>query len=217
MNKKIKNKFVKVILLIIIMNIVISFSACAEAVTKEEILNKIQLNENKITYYRYVKEELHIMAEVFRHEYINDLISAENISKKWTEIDSKEQELLKENELLRIEYQKKIQIENTSYLGEFISTAYCIENYPHRCNNGNASLTATGDRPIPYQTIAVDPTVIPLGSKLKIQHPNGNVYYVVANDTGGSIKGRKIDMVCSTHTEALHWGRCTVKIWKIEQ
>lgn len=103
-----------------------------------------------------------------------------------------------------------------NYLGEFTSTAYCIENYAHICNNGNPSKTATGDIPIPYKTVAVDPKVIPLGTRLKIMSPNGKVYNVVANDTGGAIKGNKIDIVCPTHNEALQWGRVTVKVWKSE-
>lgn len=107
-------------------------------------------------------------------------------------------------------------IREDNYLGEFTSTAYCIENYVHICNNGNPSKTATGDIPIPYKTVAVDPKVIPLGTRLKIMSPNGKVYNVVANDTGGAIKGNKIDIVCPTHNEALQWGRVTVKVWKSE-
>lgn len=75
-----------------------------------------------------------------------------------------------------------------TYLGTFISTAYCIENYHHICNDGDASKTAMGTKPIPYKTIAVDPKVIKLGTKLKIQDATGNIYYVTATDTGGAIK-----------------------------
>lgn len=99
-----------------------------------------------------------------------------------------------------------------TYLGNFVSTAYCIENYHHICNNGNPSVTANGSKPIPYQTVAVDPKVIPLGSKLKIE-TDGQVYYVTANDTGGAIKGNKIDIVCPTHSEAIKWGRKQVKVY----
>lgn len=101
---------------------------------------------------------------------------------------------------------------NNTYLGIFTSTAYCIENYHHICNNGNPSATANGSRAIPYQTVAVDPKIIPLGSKLKIE-VDGQVYYVTANDTGGAIKGNKIDMVCPTHSEALQWGRKQVEVY----
>ncbi len=100
------------------------------------------------------------------------------------------------------------------YIGTFSSTAYCVENYPHICNNGDSSQTATGEKPIPGGTVAVDPSVIPLGSKLRIR-AGGQDYIVRANDTGGAIKGKKIDRVMSTHNEALAWGRKNVEVWII--
>lgn len=80
-------------------------------------------------------------------------------------------------------------------------TAYCIENYPHRCNNGDSSTTATGAKPIPGVTVAVDPNVIPYNSNVII---NGHTY--IANDTGGAIKGNRVDIVFATHQEALNFG-----------
>lgn len=80
-------------------------------------------------------------------------------------------------------------------------TAYCIEDYPHICNNGNASTTATGTKPTPGRTVAVDPSVIPLFSNVII---NGHTY--IAEDTGGSIKGNRVDIVFATHQEALDFG-----------
>lgn len=108
-------------------------------------------------------------------------------------------------------------VSEETYLGEFTSTAYCIEKYFHACNDGNPSSTADGTSPIPYQTVAVDPTVIPLGTNLKIETQNGEIYYVKANDTGGSIKGRKIDMVVDTHHNGNLWGVRHVKVWKINE
>ena len=49
----------------------------------------------------------------------------------------------------------------------------------------------------PNRTIAVDPRIIPLGSKVEI---NGRIY--IAEDTGGAIKGNRIDMCVSSHSEA---------------
>ena len=49
----------------------------------------------------------------------------------------------------------------------------------------------------PYRTIAVDPTVIPLGSEVEI---NGQIY--IAEDTGSAIKGNKIDLCVRSHSEA---------------
>ena len=92
----------------------------------------------------------------------------------------------------------------TSYnvsLGVFKLSAYCVENYPHICNNGDSSTTATGTVPTAGRTIAVDPKVIPYGSKVII---NGHTY--IAEDCGGAIKGNRIDIVFNTHKEALNFG-----------
>lgn len=83
----------------------------------------------------------------------------------------------------------------------FMVTAYCGENYPHICNDGDASTTATGTTPTAGRTIAVDPTVIPYGSEVIL---NGHTY--IAEDCGGAIKGNRIDMFFNTHEEALQWG-----------
>jgi 3D (Asp-Asp-Asp) domain-containing protein len=83
----------------------------------------------------------------------------------------------------------------------FVVSAYCGENYPHICNNGDASVTATGTRPTEGRTIAVDPSVIPYGTQVII---DGNTY--IAEDCGGAIKGNRIDMFFDTHAEAIAWG-----------
>lgn len=90
---------------------------------------------------------------------------------------------------------------------KFIITAYCGENYPHICNNGDASTTATGTTPTANRTIAVDPTVIPYGTKVII---DGKTY--IAEDCGGAIKGNRIDMFFNTHEEALQYGRQTKEV-----
>ena len=86
------------------------------------------------------------------------------------------------------------------------ASAYCGENYPHICNDGDATKTATGVRPTAGRTIAVDPRVIPYGSKVII---NGNTY--IAEDCGGAIKSNKVDIFFDTHQEAIEWGIQTVE------
>ena len=80
-------------------------------------------------------------------------------------------------------------------------SAYCKENYPHNCNNGNSSATATGTVPMAGRTVAVDPKIIPYGSKVII---NGHTY--IAEDCGGAIKGNRVDILFDTHQEALNFG-----------
>ena len=68
--------------------------------------------------------------------------------------------------------------------------------------------TASGTRPRENRTIAVDKRLIPLGTKVQI----GKETYV-AEDTGGAIKGKKIDVYYSSHGKAMSHG---VKYQKIK-
>lgn len=97
---------------------------------------------------------------------------------------------------------RSVQTSNT-----FVISAYCGENYPHICNNGDSSTTATGTTPTAGRTIAVDPNVIPYGSEVII---DGHSY--IAEDCGGAIKGNRIDLFFSTHEEALSWGKKTKEV-----
>lgn len=56
--------------------------------------------------------------------------------------------------------------------------------------------------------IAVDPKVIPLGTKVWVE----GYGIAIAGDTGGSIKGNKIDILVQTKQQAYNWGRKNVEI-----
>lgn len=92
-------------------------------------------------------------------------------------------------------------------LGTFKITHYCCEQYPHICNAGPPYKTATGTHPH-VGGCAVDPSIIPLGSYIKI---NGVVYH--AEDTGGAIDGNRIDLVVATHNEALSKGTYRAEVF----
>jgi len=67
-------------------------------------------------------------------------------------------------------------------------------------------------------SVAVDPRVIPLGSRLYVEAADGSWTYgnAVASDTGGSIKGNKIDLFMSSSSEARQFGRRTAKVYILE-
>lgn len=68
-------------------------------------------------------------------------------------------------------------------------TRYC----PKSCCNGSyAGSTSTGAKPTVGRTIAVDPSVIPYGTHVKIE---GLDYEFVAEDCGGKVKGKHIDVL----------------------
>ncbi|MFC4713360.1 3D domain-containing protein [Planococcus dechangensis] len=91
---------------------------------------------------------------------------------------------------------KELTVSATAY------TAYC---------KGCSGITRTGinlKKNPGLKVIAVDPKVIPLGSKVWVEG-YGNA---IAGDTGGAIKGNKIDVFIPTQSQALKWGRKNVKI-----
>ena len=70
--------------------------------------------------------------------------------------------------------------------------------------------TASG-KPVTRGLIAADPTVLPLGTRVRVEAGSFSGEYVVA-DTGGSVKGRRIDIWTPTTREALQFGRRAVKL-----
>lgn len=76
---------------------------------------------------------------------------------------------------------------------------------------GCSGITSTGINLIEnpdMKVISVDPSVIPLGSKVHVE----GYGYATANDTGGAIKGNKIDVFIPNHDDALQFGRKDVKV-----
>ncbi len=78
----------------------------------------------------------------------------------------------------------------------------------------NYGITASGMR-AQYGVVAVDPRVIPLGTRLYIEAVDGSwTYgYCVAGDTGGGIKGNKVDLFYNSRSEALAFGRRQAKVY----
>lgn len=63
-------------------------------------------------------------------------------------------------------------------------------------------ITASGAAAVPYETCAVDPEVIPLGSVVKVAYDDGEVRTCRAEDTGSGVKGNHIDVCVAGHEEA---------------
>lgn len=81
----------------------------------------------------------------------------------------------------------------------YIATAYSLKGR-----------TASG-RMVSRGVIAADPSVLPLGSRVRVEHPGYSGEYVVA-DTGGMIRGRRIDIWTPSSREAMRFGKRTVKL-----
>ena len=96
-------------------------------------------------------------------------------------------------------------------LGYFEATAYTIDTCGKSPNHPAYGITASGKKAISGKTIAVDPTVIKLGTILVIE----GVEYI-AEDTGGAIKGNRIDICYNSVEEALQFGRKVVEVFVYE-
>ena len=85
------------------------------------------------------------------------------------------------------------------YLGSFEITFYT----PDPSENGGYACTALGTSFIPWRTAAVDTRVIPLGTTIYVE----GYGTFRAEDTGGAIKGNRLDLCVSSHAEANRLGR----------
>lgn len=78
-------------------------------------------------------------------------------------------------------------------------------------DGGNSNHTYGGNL-VHKGLVAVDPTVIPLGTRLFIP----GYGYAIADDIGGSIKGNKIDLAFDSHGEAMQFGRQNVIVYIVD-
>lgn len=89
--------------------------------------------------------------------------------------------------------------------------------YSAYCSTGCTGVTAMGDDVSNTNTvngkrvIAVDPNVIPLGTTVQVSG-GGQNFTAIARDTGGSIKGNRIDILVGSTEEAYSLGRSKVEV-----
>lgn len=93
------------------------------------------------------------------------------------------------------------------FLGKFKITAYCP---CEECSEGYGNNTSTGVKAKQGRTIAVDPSVIPYGTKVYIK----GIGEFTAEDCGGDVKGKHIDIYFNSHEETVEFG---VKHRKVER
>lgn len=95
-----------------------------------------------------------------------------------------------------LSYSKSMRVTATAYAGD--------------------GITATGTVPVRnasgWSTIAVDRSIIPMGTRVYVE----NYGYAIAEDVGGAIKGNIIDVFMNSESEARSWGRRTVTIYILD-
>lgn len=110
-----------------------------------------------------------------------------------------------------LRYSKVLDITCTAYDLGFASCG----KYPGDPGYG---ITASGMK-AQRGVVSVDPRVIPLGTRLYIEAADGSSWcygYAVAGDTGGNIKGNRIDLFMDSHYEAIQFGRRAAKVYILE-
>ncbi|WP_066258948.1 3D domain-containing protein [Neobacillus drentensis] len=96
----------------------------------------------------------------------------------------------------------KLKVVKTITVSATAYTANC-----KRCSG----ITATGinlKKNPNLKVISVDPRVIRLGTKVYVE----GYGYAIAGDTGGAMRGNKIDIFVPSYKKAIQWGRKTVKV-----
>ncbi|MEN6413249.1 MAG: 3D domain-containing protein [Veillonellales bacterium] len=103
----------------------------------------------------------------------------------------------------------------TNYKDVLDITATAYAPGPHDNEQwGSKTYSGTEVRP---GIIAVDPKIIPLGSRVYIQYPDGHGTYATAEDTGGAIKGNRIDIAKWSVGEAEDFGIQQVKVYILDK
>lgn len=101
--------------------------------------------------------------------------------------------------------------ENAQQVLEVKATAYAPGAHDNE-QWGDKTFLGTTVRP---GIIAVDPNIIPLGSRVYIKYPDGTGHYATAEDTGGAIKGNRIDVAVSSVDKAYDFGIKNAKVYVV--
>ncbi|MED3580506.1 cell wall-binding protein EntB [Bacillus thuringiensis] len=124
--------------------------------------------------------------------------------------EERAREIAKAKEEERAKEVSKNNIESAKRELTVVATAYTADPSENGTYGGRV-LTAMGHDLTAnpnMRIIAVDPKVIPLGSKVWVE----GYGEAIAGDTGSAIKGNRIDVLMGSKSKAMNWGRQTVKV-----
>lgn len=180
---------------------------------------KILYNENQyVDYEKVVQEGLDgkketVYEEVYVDgEFVSKTLDRENIFiypvDEIIEVGTKEFNVATSRGGFR--YDDELEMVATAYDLSYASTG----KYPGDPEYG---ITASGTYAQPG-TVAVDPSVIPLGTKLYVASTDGSpdYGYATALDTGGAINGYRVDLFMEDGTDAMNFGIRKVKVYILD-
>ena len=175
---------------------VITLSTLTSFPTFAYILSKTDNISNHEFRYNEFKENLNTVEKLNKIIEATKEVSTNNITVKNTNNSSTtDSNTTITNENINPGYISNFTMESTAYTGD--------------------TITATGTVPVRdsegISTIAVDPSIIPLGSLLYVD----GYGYAIAADTGGAIQGNIIDLYLNSYDECMNWGRQNVSVYLI--
>lgn len=195
----VKKCILGIVTVIVFISVITFIYINATSAEKEALLSTIELNNTKILQIENAQTQLHEAAEAMRQIQPNDADFINSLSDKWLELNENKNTLIQNNATCQQQVNELVEKENSrKYMGEFTLVAYYQGN-----------ITSTGTRPQVNRTIAVDPRVIPYGSKVYIE---GYGTYI-AEDCGGAIKGNIIDIYMGSYNECIQFGRRNAKVY----
>ncbi|MGG5462061.1 3D domain-containing protein [Clostridium sp. B9] len=159
--------------------------------TYTEVLKSGQDGEKEVT-----RELVYENGKEVSNNVVQELVVKEPVNKEVLKGTQEYQSLSRGGE--NINFKKKLTVKSTAYTHEKGSSQSYTASGMHVVRNPNG-----------YSTIAVDPNVIPLGTKLYVD----GYGYAIAADTGGAIKGNKIDLYFDTEEEVSNWGLRNLDIY----
>ena len=165
--------------------------------------NEVQKGQNGLKKTDYKK--IYINGELDSTTIVNEEIISEAIP-QIVEKGTKEKVIVSTSRGAT-NYRKVITMNATAYDLSYESTG-------KRPGDKYYGITASGTKARPG-VVAVDPRVIPLGTKLYIESTDGTKDYgfAIAEDKGGAIKGNKIDLFFETANQVRNFGRRNVKVY----
>ena len=173
----------------------ICFTAAMVAKRTKQMAEEQAETQTRIAYGE--RDSAMALSEQYKRQYREALLEIAELKEENEHLTGQNEELTRALEETSFALDEVCYETGWDSLGEFTLTFYC--NCPICCGKWSGGPTASGTIPTEGRTVAVDPHVIPLGSKLEI---GGHVY--IAEDTG--VHGRVIDVFVNDHQEALRLG-----------
>ncbi|MEH6845123.1 enterotoxin [Bacillus thuringiensis] len=160
------------------------------------------------------EERAREIAKAKEEEKAREIAKAKEEEKAREIVKAKEEErareIAKAKEEERAKEVSKNNIQSAKRELTVVATAYTADPSENGTYGGRV-LTAMGHDLTAnpnMRIIAVDPKVIPLGSKVWVE----GYGEAIAGDTGSAIKGNRIDVLMGSKSKAMNWGRKTVKV-----